>query len=52
MRKCTLQKKALRKVLRKQKMKKAKTRKMKLNSHLASNSSSSRVGEILSKIRH
>ena len=50
MRKSNQQKKALRKVLKKQKMKKIKARKMKLNPHLASNSSASRVGEILGKI--
>jgi hypothetical protein len=52
MRKCSSQKKALRKVLMKQKMKKVKVRKMKLNFNLASNSSSGRIGEIFNKINN
>ena len=51
MRKCIQQRKALRKVLKIQKMKRVKARKTKLEQQrLASNSSASRVGEILSKI--
>jgi len=51
MRKCIQQRKALRKVLKIQKMKRVKARKTKLKQQrLASNSSASRVGEILSKI--